>query len=114
MSKDYTVVGDGTHRLAGIGSDRPSETRVTPLDDGRFRVEDVVRPSRAPGGQYWSALDGETYPEGTARERVVSASELPAVLDDCAFPVLFDGDVREPAVVAARVGATTTDAPGDE
>jgi hypothetical protein len=103
MSKDYTVVGDGTHRPAAIGDDPPSETRVERLDEGRYRVEHVVRSPQRPGEQYESTLDGDICLVGEGRERTMDAAELHGFLDDCTFPVVFEEDVRSPGAVAERL-----------
>jgi hypothetical protein len=103
MSKDYTVVGDGTHTLSGTAGPPPEETRVESRPDGTYRVEHVVRSPRTPGGQYRSPLDGEACLVGASREATVDAGELRSLLSDRSFPVVFEGDVRTPEDVRERV-----------
>jgi hypothetical protein len=104
MSKDYTVVGDGTHTLGGDDERRPDETRIEALGDGNYRVEHVVKSPRGAGGQYRSPVDDRPCLVGTRRTGTCNAEEVRSLLSTVSYPVVFEGDVWEPEAVRERVG----------
>jgi hypothetical protein len=91
-SRDYAVVGDGTHRL------RPPRGvadvfEVKSMDDG-FSVGYDATPPDGAGRRYVDPFDGAEHPCGTTTRATLGRAELRELLERYASPVRYEGQLR--------------------
>ncbi|MFC5365576.1 hypothetical protein [Salinirubrum litoreum] len=98
MGKDYTVVGDGTHRLTQSNEVAPSRAVLERRSDGRFSLEYDVYSPEFFGSNYRCKDLGTDHDEarllGNPTETVVTADELVGFLETADTAVIYDGDIH--------------------
>jgi hypothetical protein len=104
MGKDYTVVGDGTHRLTGRGGDPPAVVWLEERDD-RYHLTYEVVETGTTGGTYRPpcSRDGRAYPHGVNADLDLGRTDLMAFLDRATIPVIHNGDFHWSTALAERL-----------
>jgi hypothetical protein len=111
--KDYSVVGDGTHRLPTAGEDgrSPADATLERIDDGRFRLAYRVDDARRFGAVDRPRFvpDDDPHLIGTERTVTLGRQELLAALGRTDAPVVFEGDVHWSSDLRARLDGQDQD-----
>ena len=90
-SKDYAVVGDGTHQVMQSDTLIPPEIKLLNREDGNF---DLVRKNNTPrflGGVYQTSIGEEDYSYLFGEEKLdnISTKRLIQYLDTCQSPIVY-------------------------
>jgi hypothetical protein len=97
MGNDYTVVGDGTHKLSGAPDTVPLAVVITPVDDGeRYRVTFDASSPRVTGDVFRlpAPFDDRCRLFGAESEATLTAAAAERFIDRVDLPVIFDGDIQ--------------------
>jgi hypothetical protein len=97
MGNDYTVVGDGTHKLSGAPETVPLAATIAPVDDGEsYRVTFDASSPRVTGDVFRlpEPLDGQPRLFGAESEVTLSAADTERFVRQVDIPVIFDGDIQ--------------------
>ncbi|WP_136601865.1 hypothetical protein [Salinigranum halophilum] len=97
MGNDYTVVGDGTHKLSGAPETVPLAATIVPRDDDEtYRVTFDASSPRVTGDVFRlpEPLDGQPRLFGAESEMTLSATETERFVRSVDIPVIFDGDIQ--------------------
>ncbi|WP_458190140.1 hypothetical protein [Haladaptatus sp. NG-WS-4] len=94
MNKDYSVVGDGTHRLTQSDNHMPVSGKIERVGDG-FRLTYTSLAVSMVGGCYQPYIAGndELHLHGNDASFLLDAEELCSFLKRAEMPVVFDGEL---------------------
>ncbi len=108
MGNDYTVVGDGTHKLSGAPETVPLAATIVPEADGEsYRVTFDASSPRITGDVFRlpEPLDGQPRLFGAESEVTLSAAETERFVRRVDMPVIFDGDIQWSTDLVAKLSA---------
>jgi hypothetical protein len=97
MGTDYTVVGDGTHKLSGAPETVPLAATITADDDrGAYRVTFDASSPRVTGDVFSLPAPFDDRPRlfGAESETVLTPAEAERFVGRVDIPVVFDGDIQ--------------------
>jgi hypothetical protein len=96
MGTDYTVVGDGTHRLSGVPEAVPLAASITPDDGERYRIRFDASSPRVTGDVFYPPEPFDEPPRlfGAESERLLTPSETERFVRSVDLPIIFDGDIH--------------------
>lgn len=105
-SKDYAVVGDGTHSLTQCDSLFPLVLSGGTIDEDTFHVESEMVPSHIYGGVYvWYPEESDqTHLCGSRVTYEVERETLLSSLDRTMEPIIFDGTFYWPEELQETLG----------
>nr|WP_245188552.1 hypothetical protein [Halarchaeum rubridurum] len=96
MGKEYAVVGDGTHVVAGSEGDPPATLDVEHTDDDRVRVTYDAGAARAHGSAYRLATPTgvERRLRGNETTVTLDVADARSFLATVDAPTVYDGELR--------------------
>jgi hypothetical protein len=106
MGSDYTVVGDGTHKLSGAPETAPLAATIVPENDGTsYRVTFDASSPRVTGDvfRHPDPLDGQPRLFGAESEVTLTTAEAERFVRRVDMPVIFDGDIQWSTDLVGRI-----------
>ncbi|WP_049933636.1 CHAT domain-containing protein [Halarchaeum acidiphilum] len=96
MGKEYAVVGDGTHVVAGSSDASPATLAVEPVGDDRVQVTYDAHSVWWHGTAYRlpASADAERHLRGNETTLTLSRADARSLLDAADAPTIYDGELR--------------------
>lgn len=95
MSKFYSIIGDGTHRITDGDDPFPSLLEIIPTGNGEFKLVSRMNSPRSAGSCFQPKLDGKGQFRltGNEWEEIIGYSELIDFLQRANSPVKYEGEL---------------------